>query len=272
MCLLVLPAIIALSSCGSSNTSTSVNPAPTAPTSTPPPSNPNPSPTPSPTPAPDSYLATIICCSVGKTQSAEGQITLDTSANNGAGNVQIVNNGGNIPANESMVLQFCPFPQNFMNCMNVTSLTTDSNGKANVNFTFPQKGTFSGVFQFVSNGNQFLVTASGTSDGVNFKAAELPAGSVSGGIGSTTGNAPGSGTIAVTGTTPHLVLSGTLANHTFQLAKCAVNGTCIALGSVMTDAGGNASADVGAVQAFDATLFEVSDSAGVQFISAFRVQ
>ncbi len=265
VCLLLVSATAVLSSCGSPKTSTSVNPAPpTQPTATPP--------SPSPSPAPDTYLATIICCSVGKTQSAQGQITIDTAANNGAGNVQIVNNGGNIGANETMTLQFCPFPQNFMSCINVTSLTTDGSGNANVNFTFPQKGTFSGVFQFVANGNQVLVTASASNNEVNFKSAELAAASVTGGINQTTGSAPGGGSMAVTGTTPHLVLNGTFPSHTFHVAECGISGNCLALPDVTTDAQGNANTDLGSLPPFVSTVFTVSDSSGVEFISAFRVQ
>lgn len=221
---------------------------------------------------PDSYLATIICCSVGKSQSAEGQITVDTTADDGAGTVQITNTGGNVAANQNLILQFCPYPQNYSNCVNVASFATDSSGKASANFTLPSKGTFAGAFQILNNGNQYLVTASAATNAVNFKSAELPAASVNGGINHTTGNAAGSGSVVVTGTMAHLVLSGTSPSHAFQISVCGINGNCNVLATVASDAKGNVSADVTLPQ-FESVLFLVSEQTGeVDFISAFRVQ
>ena len=263
---------MSLSSSSNNPTSTSA-PGAASPTSSMPTSpTPAPMPMPGPNAAPDSYLATFICCNFSKNESAEGQITLDMAANNGAGNVTITNAGGNVGANQPMILQFCPFPQNDTNCINVTSFTTDSSGKANMNFMFPQKGTFAGAFQILNNGTQFLVTASGSTSAVNFQSALLPAGSITGGINQVTGSAPGSGAATVTGTTAHLSLSGTFSNHTFQAAVCGINGSCTMLSSVATDMQGNASADIAMLPPFDSVLFVVSDSSGTQFISAFRVQ
>jgi hypothetical protein len=173
-------------------------------------------------------------------------------------------------------LQFCPSGVN-ATCINVAPVNTDTNGNPIVNFMFPEKGTFSGDWQIVTSGctSGCQIAASSTGDsGVNFKSAELPAGSVTGGIGQTTGNGPGSGTITVTNTTAHLTLSGTTPSHAFNVAVCATPqpSNCTSLSSVTTDANGNASADVGSVQPFGWSVFEVTDSAGVEFISAFRVQ
>jgi hypothetical protein len=173
-----------------------------------------------------------------------------------------------------LILQFCPYPQNFANCINVTQLTTDSSGNANVNFTFPQKGTFSGVFQLVqTNSAQAAVTGTG-STGASFKSALLPAGTVTGGIQQTTGHAPGSGTVAVSGTTAHITLTGTTPNHTFATAVCSLSpqGPCSALANITTDSQGNASVDVGTVQPALWSVFRVSDSDGVEFVTAFPVQ
>jgi hypothetical protein len=160
-----------------------------------------------------------------------------------------------------------------MNCINVTSFTANANDFANVNFTFPVKGTFSGEFQIVdSNGTQSEATGSG-STGVSFKSALLPAASVTGGINQTTGSSPGSGSAAVTGTTAHITLTGALPNHTFNTALCSVfPGPCDTLGNITTDAQGNANADVGTVQGLGFSVFRVSDADGVQFVTAFRVQ
>ncbi len=200
---------------------------------------------------------------------SQGQITIDTSANNGAGNLQLTNVGANL----SLDLQFCPYPFGYTNCITITSLTTDANGNANVNFTFSQKGTFSGVFQLALNGGQFAATGTGSS-GMNFQSALLPAGSVTGSINQTTGNAAGSGSVAVNGTTAHLTLTGTTPNNTFTTAVCSLYlaTACANLANVTTDASGNASQDIGSITPAGWSVFRVSDNSGVEFVSAFQVQ
>jgi hypothetical protein len=207
---------------------------------------------------------------VGKTPMTQGQITLDTTANNGAGNIQLTNVGGN----QSFVLQFCPYPKAFMNCISVTPVVTDMNGNANVNFTFPQKGAFSGTFQLVNgDGSQFAASGTGSS-GMNFQSALLPAGTITGGINQTTGSAAGGGSVSVNGTTAHMILTGSTPNHTFNAAVCStfLSTPCMSLANVTTDAQGNVSMDIGIVQAAGWSVFRVSDSNGVEFVSGFRVQ
>jgi hypothetical protein len=229
---------------------------------------PSPNPTPTPAAASDTFLSTWFF-TVGRNPAPQGTITIDTTANNGAGNVQAV-----VAANNStFILQFCPYPQGFSNCMNVTSVASDAHGAVNANFTFPAKGTFSGAFQMVdANGTQSEAAGNG-STGVSFKSALLPAASVTGGINQTTGNSPGFGSAAVTGTTAHVTLTGALPNHTFNTALCSLSlGPCDTLGNITTNAQGNANADVGTVQVTSLNVFRVSDASGVQFVTAFRVQ
>jgi hypothetical protein len=150
-----------------------------------------------------------------------------------------------------------------------------NNNSATTNFTFPMKGTFSGDFQIIdTTGFPVEVTGIGFSSGTQSNFALLPAATITGGIGQTTGNSPGTGRATVTGTTAHVMLAGAFPNHTFSNAVCGVStaAACINLASITTDAQGNASADVGTVQlgAFD--IFRVSDASGVQFVTAFRVQ
>ncbi len=172
----------------------------------------------------------------------------------------------------TFILQFCPYPQNFSNCMNVTSVTSNAQGAVNANFTFPAKGTFSGAFQIVdANGVQSEAAGNG-STGVSFKSALLPAATVTGGINQTTGNSPGFGSAVVTGTTAHITLTGALPNHTFNTALCSLSvGPCDTLGNITTDAQGNAKADV-TVHVTSLNVFSLSDASGVQFVTAFRVQ
>jgi hypothetical protein len=268
--------VLLLAGCGGVSSKT---PAPTpTPTPTPMPSPsptpaPSPSPTPSPTPTPaasDAFLTTMFR-EAGRNPDPVGTVTLDLASTNGAGNIQLTNIGEN---NTTQILQFCPYPEGFSNCINVTQLTTDAGGNANVNFTFPQKGTFSGGFQLVElNGAQFGATATGSS-GVSFKSALLPAATVTGGIQQTSGNPPGIGNVVVSGTTAHIVLTGTMPNHTFSTAVCSLTlqTPCAPLADITTNAQGNASADVGTVQPAGWSIFRLSDAVGVEFVTAFRVQ
>ncbi|HKR93818.1 MAG TPA: hypothetical protein VJW55_00555 [Candidatus Angelobacter sp.] len=240
-----------------------------SPTPTPAPS-PVPSPSPTPAAASDIFLATWFFISPGKNAPPPaGTITLDTTTNNGAGSSQLQG----LDANSTLFLQFCPYPQGFGGCSTVTSFTANSSGAANFGFIFPFKGTFSGSFEITgADGTPTAVTAT-SSTGINFKSALLPAATVTGGIQQTTGNSPGIGTAAVTGTTAHLTLTGAFPNHTFNTAVCSLfPGPCAALATITTDAHGNASADVGTIPPAASSIFSVSDASGVQFITAFRVQ
>jgi len=255
---------ILLAGCGSVSNHMQPTPTPT------PMPSPSPAPSPSPTPAAvsDVFLSTWFF-TVGRNPAPQGTITLDSTANNGSGSMQAV-----VASNNStFILQFCPYPQGFSNCMNVTSVTSNAQGAVNTNFMFPAKGTFSGAFQIVdANGVQSQAAGNGSA-GVSFKSALLPAATVTGGINQTTGNSPGFGSAAVTGTTAHITLAGALPNHTFNTALCSLSlGPCDTLGNITTDAQGNANADVGAVNGTSFNVFRVSDANGVQFVTAFRVQ
>lgn len=241
------------------------------PTPTPMPS-PSPAPSPSPTPAsPDTFLASWLN-NVGRSAGPVGTITVDAAANNGAGSTQA--NGAPGGGNSNFILQFCPYPQNFSNCLNVMAFSTNSSNTANLNFTFPMKGTFSGAFLIVdTTGFADQVSGTGTT-GINFKSALLPAATITGGINQTTGNSPGFGSVIVTNSTAHIMLTGALPNHTFNTAMCGVATQfhCTTLANVTTNEQGNASADVGSVPLAGGSIFRVSDASGVQFVTAFRVE
>jgi hypothetical protein len=248
----------------------SANPAP----------SPSPSPAPSPTPTspagPDSFQINLQPV-VGRINLPNGQVTLDTVANDGAGKLnvpQIVTN-----PQESIILQFCSFPTNLnlTGCMNIVSFTQTGNP---VSFDFPQKGTFTGLFQVVdSSGNQLetsLVQGPSAAPGVPYRSALLPAGSLTVPLGQTTGSSPGSGSMSVVGSTAHVILQGTAPNHTFSLAICnSVPCTAVPNSSFTTDAQGNISVDIVLTQTdgfISAFSFAVIDSDGAEFVSAFRVQ
>ena len=195
-----------------------------------------------------------------------GQVMVDTAANNGAGNIRV--NGAGLSATQ--VLQFCPAGGSFNNCFGVP--TTAATGVTN--FQFANKGAFAGVFAVLDMGQQVDVGGSGNIAGVNFQSALLPAGSITGGIGQPAGNAPlASGSAVVTGSTLHLVLKGTTPGHGFTVSSCGVFGasSCTVVGNVTSDASGNLSADVPGATAGVGAVFVLSDSAGAEFITGFRV-
>lgn len=86
--------------------------------------------------------------------------------------------------------------------------------------------------------------------------------------------APGIGTITVTNTTAHIVLTGTTPQATFSVAICGIfpQTPCDPLANVTTDMNGSVSIDVGTVQTAGSNIFRLSDAAGVEFVSGFRVQ
>jgi hypothetical protein len=256
--------------CGSvSNSSPSPTPTPT------PVASPTPTPGPTPSAASDAFLTTVFF-QEGRVSGTAGTLTLDTTSNHGAGTIQFTG----IPApNSTLILQFCPYPQanpNLESCSNIASLTTSAAGDANASFTFAEKGTITGQFQLVQT-NGALLGATGTDTaGNSFQSALLPAGTITAGIQQTTGHAPGSGKIVMNAADATITLSGTTPNHTFTTDVCSLFPTgpapCTALASVTTDAQGNASVNVGAVQRDLFSIFRLSDSDGVEFVTAFQVQ
>jgi hypothetical protein len=102
----------------------------------------------------------------------------------------------------------------------------------------------------------------------------LQAASITGGIGQAVGNAPlASGSAVVNGSTLHVMLNGTTPSHSFTVSSCGVFGasSCTVVGSVTTDSSGNLSADVPGAGAGVGSVFVLSDNAGAEFITGFRV-
>ncbi len=206
----------------------------------------------------------------GRVPSPFGPIVINTTANDGSGRMQLSNLG---IINTSLVLQFCPYPRDLSGCISVTSFATDANGRANINFTFPQKGNYAGIFELIDAIDPLLAATSTGSAGISFQSALLPAGTITGGIQQTTGNVPGKGIIVVNETTAHVTLTGATPNHTFKTTLCPPStGPCMVLANITTDAEGNASVDVGNIQAAGWSTFFLSDSDGVEFVNGFQVQ
>ena len=214
------------------------------------------------------YLATMFVLP-GREPSLFGTISLNMNHDNGSGNLQLSNLG---IENETLLFEFCPYPQEFGDCINITSLTTDANGQANVNFTFSQHGTYAGLFSLWDTNGQLVGAAITGSSGISFQSSLLPAAQITGGIAQTTGKVNGNGVIVVNGTTAHITLTGTTPNHTFSttLTNLFV-GEGIAMANVTTDSHGNASVDIGEVQPAGLGVFLLSDSDGIEFVNAFQV-
>jgi hypothetical protein len=199
-------------------------------------------------------------------------VTVDSSANNGMGAVQ--ENQPSQMATDTHTLRFCQFGS--PNCFDVVSYTM-ANGTASADFQFPQKGTFASTF-VVRTSSGAAVSVSGpniSGSGVSYRSALLAANSVSGGLGETTGTVPlNSGLAVVQAQTVHIVLSGTTASHSFDVNYCLSPTTCTMQGNVTTDAEGNVTADLAAQGMVSNVggIIVVSDSAGAEFVSAFRVQ
>jgi hypothetical protein len=199
----------------------------------------------------------------------QGTITVDATANDGRGRLQI---GGGEP-NSLYDLRFCPnaFPAP-PNCSDVTSYTTDGNGAATVNFQMTQPGPLSGIFVVFKNGTAVYGAGPDTLDsGVSFQAALLPTPEHS---------RPGSGRVTVTGTNFHLVLTGGIPNHGFQVFICFIfpDSSCDTAAILQTDAQGNGTVDwqeinasTGSAQFVWPVAFALFDNGPFPYATAFRV-
>jgi hypothetical protein len=211
---------------------------------------------------------------VANSTAPQGQITVDASANDGSGTLAL---SSSVP-NGNLSLAFCPFPGGFQFCLPVTSFTAAPAANQSVNFRMPQKGAFSGAFELLQNGAQIEVAeVNDLSSAVSFKAALLPASSISGGIGAPTGPEKGSGSVAASNSSTQVVLQGASPSHSFSVASCDMFGlaNCLPIGTITTDGSGNGTANMGvAVMPMNqfGNIYLLGDSAGVEYISGFLVQ
>jgi hypothetical protein len=190
---------------------------------------------------------------------------VDTVANNGAGKVQI--DGAGLRAGAT--LQFCPIGGNLQNCFNLPITA----GSGATNFQIPVNSALAGVFVVHDPvDGQVFQSGFGTTAGESFQSALLPASSIAGGIGETTGNAPlMSGSVTVSGSTLHLVLNGTTPNQSFSVSGCIpASSLCPPFGNVVSNADGSLTADL-PEPLISFGIIVVRDSAGAEFISGFRL-
>ncbi len=273
-CLFISFFLALIVSCGG----TSKSPTPGAP---PPPGQP-PSNPPGQSSTPSTYHVNMVQTGTG---TVVGQLTINPSADNGNGTLQL----NSVTPNSTFNLRFCPFPTGTAGCtLIVTTLTTDASGSGQSNFTFPSHGTFTGVFLAGRDSMQEFDGAfniPGT--GPQFQASLQPAASITGGLepGLAVGNDPlKSGQVSIgAGTMVHVVLQGAAPNATYGLTFCMNGGGsgCYATGTFTTDASGNATADLDFAQGFGQSpdipgVFLLgrdvpAPSGSIEFATAFRV-
>jgi hypothetical protein len=204
--------------------------------------------------------------------SPQGTITVDTAANDGRGTLQI---GGGAP-NSPYDLRFCAngdfsFTTPPPNCSEVANYTTDGNGAATVHFQMTPPGAFSGVFVIFKNGTAVYGAGPDTlNSGVSFQAALLPTKERS--------DNSGSGRLTVTGITFHLVLTGGIPTHGFQVFSCTSfpDSGCASVATLQTDPQGNGTTDwqVGGLNLFAwPVAYALFDNEGIfPYVTAFRVR
>ncbi len=272
--------------CGSSNPQTANNsPTPSSPSPTPTPTptpNPTPTPTPTPTTHTDQYEAALL--RPGKTGSvAGGQIWMNLNGASGVGQIQAT---GGVP-NTTYLITFDPFHAD-NTAFGSGGATSDASGNLNGTFTFPQKGTFSGIFIVSAGTNSMGQEVDPMDSGVDdntgkvYNAPLVRAADVTpslGGGGVTIGTDPlGSGFVSAGTGKLHAELHGAAANATYSIVECGNNAgsSCQAInqpGTITTDASGNATLDQNFFTNGDpALVFEFFNNSQLQFVTGFHVQ
>ncbi len=208
-----------------------------------------------------------------------GTVTVDTTSNGGAGTLKLQLGSPVPPSGTPLTLLFCPYPTNYQNiafnyqnCQVLLNFSSSAQSTYSESFSMP-KGTWAGVFQVIENGVVFATGGmSTTSPGAGFQSAMLPAASVTGGIGMTVGPDTGSGSMSTNATTLQINIAGALPSHPYNVQLCPIQGgSCTTIGSLTSDASGNVA---GSLPTGNFPIFSgevaLSDSSGVEFISAFR--
>ena len=212
---------------------------------------------------------------VGRTNGVAGTIGLNATSNNGSVHLQLTGDCGGPNAN--LVLEFWPLGGTFAQQVQVGTFTANADETANATFQFPLKGNFAGFFEVYLQPFSSLTfcLASGPnafSSGQSYSAPLLPASSITGGIGAPTGTASGTGRVTVTGNTASVSLSNASAAQNFIVNDCGdTMQHCTAIGTLTTDAQGNASGAFG-MNGTVSGNFVLSDSAGAEYVAGFHVQ
>ncbi len=203
-------------------------------------------------------------------------------------------------ANVTYDVNFCSFSGGTGGCARVAMLATDGFGNGKVEFAFPQSGTFAGVFLLAravsgQTQNEFLTGFAVPSQNNNTTESEeeneaenefevnlQPAGMISGGLGSSFGAAGNDPLVAgrvQVESEVEVELTGAAANALYAVEFCRFGvgpSGCLAVGSVTTDAQGNAKAELGfpMMGTFDGIFVltrMVSGQTLNEFVTGFRI-
>lgn len=272
--LVLTAALLLIAGCGSSNNTANAQP----PGNQPPPSSP---------PPPSGgqtaqYEAALL--RPGKTSPiAGGQIIVNVNGASGTGQVQAT--GGAVSA--TYTITFKPFT-NSNAAFQAGTVTSDASGNINGSFTFPQKGTFSGVFHLSAGVNSFNTEIDPMDSGVDnntnlvFSVPLQQVSKVTPAIHETAmlGSDPlASGMVTAGGGHVHIELHGAAANGTYTVGACGVNdsSSCSSISgvSIVTDASGNGATDAATFiqgNGDPAAIVELFRDNQLQYVSGFTVQ
>ncbi len=233
-----------LAGCGSSNTTATNAP----PTTTPPTNSPQPTGNPPLAQTSQQYEAALLRpVNTGTGEAAGGQIIVNAGGTSGAGKVTATNGA----KSASYTITFRPFTNSSSSSIQVGTVMSDAAGNINGSFTFPQKGTFAGIFHLSAGTNasntEIDPMDSGVDDNTNFvfNVPVVQASQVSPTIeGMTFGTDPlATGFVTANQGNLHVELHGAAPNATYDIVQCdPVNG-CNAGGAVTTDGTGTAISD-----------------------------
>lgn len=284
-------ALILIAGCGGGNNAATNNPTTTLssanpPATTPPPTNPPPTMPPPTNPPPTTMTAQYEAALLrpGKTgEVAGGQIIVNLNGASGVGSVKATNGA----VNATYTITFLPFTHS-TSSFPVGTVTSDASGNINGSFTFPQKGTFAGIFHLSAGTNAFNTEIDPMDSGVDnntnfvFNVPLVRSGTVSPALNdfSITGTDPlTSGTVVAGGGHVHVELHGAAPNGTYTIGACGVNdsSSCSELtgGTLTTDSSGNGTLDVNGFlegNGDPSVIVEVFRNAQRQYVSGFTVQ
>lgn len=212
---------------------------------------------------------------------ADGQIFMNANGVSGAGKIQI----SGVPPNLTYTITFEPFGSPAA-AIPLGTAASDANGNVNATFTFPQKGTFAGIFNMQTgvdaNGLPMNQLGSGVDNVANF-VFNVPlqlAGKVAPAIPDhIIGTDPlSSGIVTAGGGHIHVELRGALPNAQYSLGACGVGdgSSCSGLsGLFSTDASGNGTLDA-AVRVTgngdNRVIIEVFRGDDLEYVTGFTVQ
>jgi hypothetical protein len=213
----------------------------------------------------------------GTTVRNNGQVTVDATAIDGTGTVQL----SGAAAMTLFTFSFCPFPSGKYACFTVTTLTTDTTGVAQATFIFPA-GTWAGDFQVTTGGNLFASTAfDPTTSNQSYTAALQPQSTTNpNGVNlvpvPTVPQDPlSSGRVTISGSNAQVTLQGAVPSATYNLTLCTLadgSGCFQQSTPIITDISGNANISIPITQeGGDIILVERSAMpAGFGFIAGFQ--